>query len=207
MARLNLFTQAALFLLLLTLSSVAHAWGWGLSDDTNVLPVTGETRGDVNFIAYDVGTGPCAGYTPAPDPIPPVTDPPTLANFQTVTTSQGIVRPLGRVVVETAHCAEGPFALDGTITVYAAGGTLEGVYVAETQFVVPMPEPPLFLPAVGGLVVQEAVYDITGGTGRFENSSGRLMANVFITVGDYGYAADMTWSIRQAIAGYILFPE
>ncbi|MBT8054690.1 MAG: hypothetical protein KJN69_12420 [Gammaproteobacteria bacterium] len=51
------------------------------------------------------------------------------------------------------------------------------------------------------------MYEITGGTGRFEGASGRLTAHVLITVGDYGYANDMTWSIRQAIAGYILFPE
>ena len=207
MTKLILFCKAILFLLLISMSTVAIAWGWGLSSDTDVLPVAGETRGDVNFVAYDVGTGPCAGFTPVPDPIPPISDPPTLANVQTVTTSQGILRPLGRVILETAHCAEGPFALDGTVTFYAAGGTLEGVYVAETQFVMPLPEPPLFIPAIGSLVVQETVYEITGGTGRFENASGRVTSHVFITVGDYGYAVDVTWSIRQALAGYILFPE
>ena len=207
MTKLNLFGKSVLFLLLASMSTALYAWGWGLSNDTEVLPVAGEMRGNVNFIAYDVGTGPCASFTPVPDPIPPISDPPTFASVQTVSTSQGILRPLGKVIIETAHCAEGPFALDGTVTVYAAGGTLEGVYVAETQFVVPMPEPPLFLPTVGGIVVQETVYEITGGTGRLENASGRLTAHVFITVGDYGYAADMIWSIQQAIAGYILFPE
>jgi hypothetical protein len=207
MTKLNLFSKAALFLILISFSTVAIAWGWGLSSDTDMLPMAGETRGDVSWVAYDVGTGPCASYEPYPDPLPPISIPPTFASVQTVTTSQGILRPLGRVIVETAHCAEGMFALDGIVTVYAAGGTLEGSYVAETQFVVPEPEPPLFLPAVGGLVVQETVYEITGGTGRFENASGRLTAHVFVTVGDYGYAADITWSIHQAIAGYIQFPE
>lgn len=207
MTKLNLFSKTVLSLLLISMSTVVFAWGWGLSSNTDILPVAGETRGDVNFIAYDVGTGPCADFAPVPNPIPPISDPPTFASVQTVTTSQGILRPLGRVILETAHCAEGPFALDGNVTVYAAGGTLEGVYMAETQFIMPMPEPPLFLPAIGGLVVQETVYEITGGTGRFENASGRVTSHVFITVGDYGYAVDMTWSIRQAIAGYIQFPE
>lgn len=207
MTKLNLLIKAVLFLLLISMSTAASAWGWGLSSDTDILPVAGKTRGDVNFIAYDVGTGPCEDFAPIPDPIPPISDPPTFANVQTVTTSQGILRPLGRVILETAHCAEGPYALDGSVTVYAAGGTLKGVYVAETQFVVPMPEPPLYLPDIGSVVVQETVYEIAGGTGRFENASGRLTAHVFITVGSYGYADDMTWSIQQAIAGYIFFSE
>jgi len=207
MTKLNLLNRAALFLLLISMSTAVSAWGWGLGSNTEVLPVAGETRGNVNFIAYDVGTGPCAAFTPFPDPFPPISEPPTFASVQTVTTSQGILRPLGRVIVETAHCAEGPFALDGTVTIYTAGGTLEGAYVAETQFVTPVPGPPSFIPAIGSLVVQETVYEITGGTGRFENASGRLSAHVFVKVGDYGYAADMTWSIQQAIAGYILFPE
>jgi len=111
MKRLNLLSQAALILLLTSTSTVALAWGWGLSSDTGILPVAGQASGDVNFIAYDVGTGPCAGFAPIPNPIPPISDPPAFANVQTVTTSQGILRPLGRVVLETAHCAEGPFAL------------------------------------------------------------------------------------------------
>lgn len=207
MSRLNLFGKAAIFLLLISISTAASAWGWGLSTDTDILPLAGETRGEANWVAYDVGTGPCAGFEPVPDPFPPISIPPTFANIQTVTTSQGIMRPLGRVIIETAHCAEGPFALDGTITIYAAGGTLEGVYMTQTLFVMPMPEPPLFLPANGATIVQEGLYEITGGTGRFENATGRLPVQVFITAGEYGYAADMTWSIRQAIAGHILFSE
>lgn len=207
MSRLNLFAKAALFLLLISTSTAASAWGWGLSPETDVLPAAGETMGEVNWIVDDVGEGPCAAYTPIPDPLPPISNPPTFVNAQTLTKSVGILRPLGRVVIETAHCAEGPYALDGTVTLYAAGGTLEGVYVAETLFITPPPGSPLDLPANGSLIVQETTYEITGGTGRFEDAGGTLLAQVFIEVGDYGYAAEMTWSIRQAIAGHVLFPE
>ena len=116
MNMLNALSRAALFLLLISLSTTASAWGWGLSSDTDILPVSGEMRGDVTWVADEVGTGPCGAYTPIPDPIPPVSNQPTFANVQTVTASQGIVRPLGRVIVETAHCAEGPLGLDGTRT-------------------------------------------------------------------------------------------
>lgn len=207
MSRLNLLSKAVLFLSLISISTAAVAWGWGLSSDTDILPVAGETRGDVNWVAYDVGEGPCAAYAPIPDPLPPISDPPTFANVQTLSRSVGIMRPIGRVVIETAHCAEGPFALDGTVTFYAAGGTIEGFYEAVTLFILPPPEPPLYLPATGSLIVQETEYVITGGTGRFENVGGSLLAQVFIEVGDYGYAAEFTWSIRQALAGHIQFPE
>jgi hypothetical protein len=205
MNRYSLFSKAALILLLISISTMAGAWGWGLSPDTDVLPVAGETRGDVNWMVYDVGEGPCAAYTPIPDPIPP-TYPPTFANIQTLTTSIGILRPLGRVVIETAHCAEGPFALNGTMTLYAAGGTIEGIYEGETLFILPPPGPP-YIPATGSLIVMESTFKLTGGSGHFENVSGRLIAQEFIEVGDYGYAADTTWSFRHTIAGYIQFPE
>ena len=206
MNKLNLLGKAALILPLILISSAAGAWGWGLSYDTDVLPVTGEVRGDVYWEVYDLGEGPCAAYDPIPDPIPP-TDPPTLTNIQSLTTSAGILRPLGRVVIETAHCAQGPYALDGIMTLYAAGGTIEAVYEGETLFIQPMPEPPLFLPATGSLIVMESTFEITGGSGRFENVGGRLVAQEFVEVGDYGYAAETTWSFRHAITGYIQFPE
>jgi len=207
MNRSSLLSKAALFLLLISISTAASAWGWGLGPDADILPVVGETRGDVIFVPYEAGTGPCAAYQPIPDPLPPVQNPPTLASVQTVTTSAGVLKHVGRVVIETAHCAEGPFALDGDVTFHAVGGTIEGIYEAETLLILPPPEPPLYIPITGSLVVQEGVYEITGGTGRFENVSGRLPFNVFVGVGEFGYASEMTWSIRMAIAGHIQFPE
>lgn len=206
MNRFKLLRKAALMLLLISIATAAIAWGWGLSPDTDVLPVAGEMRGDVTWMVYDVGEGPCATYDPIPDPIPPST-PPTFANIQTLTASVGILRPLGRVVIKTAHCAQGPFSLDGTLTLNTVGGTIEGVYEADTLFILPPPEPPFYIPATGSLIVQETAYEITGGTGSFENVSGRLLAQVFVEVGDYGYAADGNWTFRQTIAGHILFPE
>ena len=207
MRRLHVLNKLGLFLLLVSISAVAIAWGWGVSPNASILPIVGETRGDVNWIPYEAGTGPCAAYQPIPDPFPPVQMPPPVANVQTVTTSTGVLNRLGRVVIETAHCAEGPFALGGAVTIYAVDGTIEGIYEAGTLLVLPPPEPPFFVPATGGLVVQEGVYEITGGTGSFENVSGRLPFQVFVSVGEYGYSADMTWSARMAIAGHIQFPE
>lgn len=206
MNRFKLLNKAAWMLLLISISTAAIAWGWGLSKDTDILPVAGEMRGDVTWVAYDVGEGPCAAYDPVPDPIPPST-PPTFANIQTLTVSVGILRPLGRVIVETAHCAQGSFSLDGTLTLNTVGGTIEAVYEADTLFILPPPEPPFYIPATGSLIVQETAYEITGGTGSFENVSGRLVAQVFIEVGDYGYAEDGKWTFRQTIAGHIQFPE
>ena len=96
---------------------------------------------------------------------------------------------------------------DGNMTLYAAGGTIEAVYEGETLFIQPLPEPPLFLPATGSLIVMESTFEITGGSGRFENVDGRLVAQEFVEVGEYGYAAEMTWSFRHAITGFIQFPE
>ena len=124
-----------------------------------------------------------------------------------MTTTVGVLKRIGRVVMETAHCAQGPFALDGHFVMYAEGGTIEGIYESGTILVTPPPEPPLFLPMTGSLLVQEGVYEVTGGTGLFENVTGRLPFQVFVSVGEFGFAADMTWSIRMAIAGHIQFTE
>lgn len=207
MKSLSLLSKSALFLVLISLSMVVSAKGWGVAPSDEIQPVVGETSGDVNFIPYEIFTGPCAGFPPIPDPLPPAEIPPPLANVQTVTTSAGVLKYIGRVVIETAHCAEGPYARDGTMIIHAVDGTIEGVYEAETLLVTPPPGPPFGIPETGGLVVQEGVYKITGGTGHYENVSGSLPFNVFVGVGEYGYAIDMTWSIRMAIAGHIQFPE
>ena len=93
------------------------------------------------------------------------------------------------------------------MTLYAAGGTIDASYEGETLVILPMPEPPFYIPATGSLIVMESTFEITGGSGRFENVSGRLVAQEFIEVGEYGFAAEMTWSFRHAITGYIQFPE
>ncbi len=209
MNRSTVVLKTALMLLLISISQAALAWGWGwgFGPGVQVLPVVGETRGEVYWMAYPVGEGPCAAYAPVPDPLPPVEMPPTMANVQSLSTTTGVIKRIGKVIVETAHCAEGSATLDGTILIHAVGGTIEGIYESDTVLVMPPPETPLSLPALGSVMVLEGVYEITGGTGRYENVSGRLPFQVFVNVGEWGYADDMTWKLRMAISGHLLFPE
>jgi len=91
---------------------------------------------------------------------------------------------------------------------HARRGTIEGFYESETiDLVGPEPQPPFFLPDTGSVLIQAGAYVITGGTGRYEGVIGRLEFQVIVTVGEWGYAEDLTWTIRQVIAGHIQFPE
>ena len=199
-----LFSFIAVFLISVSRSVIA--WGWGQGD--GVRSVIGETKGDVTYESFDVGTGPCAAFPPAPDPLPPIGDPPTFANIQTKTLQAGRLKGIGWVAVDTKHCAEGPYARNGEVILHTKHGSIEGFYESETIALVgPEPQPPLYLPVTGSVLVQAGAYMITGGTGRYEGVIGRLEFQVFVDVGEWGFAEELTWTIRQVIAGHIQFPE
>lgn len=116
----------------------------------------------------------------------------TGAPFQTLTASEGKMTHMGRTQLSTSHCStiDGSAAVGGEATFTAANGDeIWATYTAVT-----MAGPPL--------IVQESSFVIVGGTGRFENATGRLLGMVYVTFEGFD---DPSWPLEFVFAGAISY--
>jgi len=136
-------------------------------------PIWGQVTGEVSFPASDA----CLDITGAP--------------FQTVTEAEGRMTHLGRTEVSLSHCAtaDGQAVAGAARFTAANGDEIWASYSAHT--VAPPP-----------MIVQEAEFIITGGTGRFAAASGRLRATVYVT---FEGMEDPSWPIALVFAGTIAY--
>ncbi len=151
-----------------------------IGGDTNLhpRPFWGSFSGVANF---DFTTGACINF------------PGSGAPFETVTDTEGYMTHMGNSVQATSHCASWPvpiFALGGWAVFVAANG--DEVW-AEYEAVTKIPGP---------IIVQEAVYTIVGGTGRFSGATGELDGLIEITYLGEGIP---NWPIEMAFSGTITY--
>jgi len=114
---------------------------------------------------------------------------------QTLSDVKGQLTHLGSATLTTAHCAsaDGGLALDGHATFTAANG--DEIFATYTAHMVTPPPP---------LIVEEGELIITGGTGRFENATGRVPFTVYVNPVSPP-TIDAKWPIRYVFAGTITF--
>ena len=120
----------------------------------------------------------------------------TGAPWQTLTAAEGRMTHLGRTRLSTAHCStlDGNAAVQGTATFTAANG--DEVWVTFTSSTVVWPAPPDML------IVQDGDFTVVGGTGRFEDASGRLQGTMYVTFEGFD---DPSWPIRFVFSGTLVY--
>ncbi len=150
--------------LCLVVAMIAFA---GISDNKKTAPhqIKGELEGTLTFVLLPTALDPNGDPVPFPDG--EVVD--TLGDVS------GIVQSIGRTNMFTFHRPWGPnleFVKDGLVRIVAANGdVIRGRYIGNTA---PGTEP--------DQQIGTADFEITGGTGRFENATGVIHATVYITV-------------------------
>ena len=183
-------------------STTVDAKGLRLGQSQDAVPVTGSSLGEVSFLFSDLGTGPCAGFPPAQNPVTG-----ELNNAQTVSMKEGWLSRVGWVAIDSAHCFNikvdetGVPVLDedgfpiflsenGTIEIVTRNGdSIFGSYDG-VQLTPGVP------PSDGDQIINEGVIQIEGGTGRFEGAGGKLVYRVYVRVNFAG-----GWPIRYVISG------
>ncbi len=146
-----------------------------LADDgvAAMRPMWGHAAGEASFPASDA----CIGISGVP--------------FQTVTEAFGRMTHLGRTEILLSHCAtDDGRAVAGVARFIAANG--DEIWASYTAYTVAPPP----------VIVQEAEFTITGGTGRFAAASGRLRATVYVTFQGF---EDPSWPIELVFAGTIAY--
>jgi len=152
-------SKAFLFLLALLLV-LFSATVVGKSPNPHPRPFKGSMSGEATF---DFTTGACLGITGAP--------------WQTIGYMEGKLTHLGKAEWFVSHCStlDGLQLVNGEgIFVAANGDELWMTYTAEliSPFIVP------------GVVLYAQDNVVTGGTGRFENASGKFQTQIAITLED-----------------------
>jgi len=157
---------AALVLLLSSASVLAGGFGPGLKQ------VWGFSKGE-------------AGFQPAE-----VCELINQDSVQTFSASEGWIRRLGWMALDTTHCPtdDGMMGLNGeAIFTSWYGDELRATYTAQT--VLPPP-----------VIVQEITFIITGGTGRYKAASGKLLSVVFIEAQPSFF---VPWPLKFSFTGYV----
>jgi hypothetical protein len=111
-------------------------------------------------------------------------------SLQTMTTAIGPMTHLGLTEHHSTHCAteDGMALVNGEGKLIAANG--DEVWLTYTgELIAPPP-----------VIVMLADYVVVGGTGRFENASGNIMALVYITFEGFD---DPAWPLDMEFAGTI----
>jgi len=202
----NRFIPSVIVLVLCALATTTLAGGShsSLNDGVKAVSVSGMLSGEVTFIPFfpqaPGETGPCEGYNFLQDPATGEIIPGS--SIQTLSTTEGQLSRMGRLTLDTTHCAQ--FTSDGNSEAKAGtatfmtptGDMLYGTYEA-------FPLSPPVVP-IGGLIIQEGVTEIIGGTGYFAGASGQLAFRVYVR---FEGLDDWSWPIDYVISGLIHVPE
>ena len=200
------FMQSVVALVLFAFATTALAGGGhnSLNNGVKAVPVFGKMSGEVTFIPFfpqfPGDTGPCEGYNFLQDPATGEIIPGS--SIQTLSTTKGQLARIGRLTLDTTHCAQ--YTSDGNSEAKAGpaafmtetGDMLYGTYEA-------VPLSPPVLP-IGGLIIQEGVTDIIGGTGIFAGASGKLTFRVYVVFEGFD---DWVWPLEYVISGLVHVPE
>jgi hypothetical protein len=117
--------------------------------------------------------------------------------FFSVADVEGEMTHLGRTMFSSRHCIGLPFQdmRGGTAVFTAANGDKLFVSAGAGTFEITKYTPQL--------IVEEGVYTITGGTGRFQDASGSLNVTCFVAPG--GQPPPGPWRVEIVFAGTISY--
>lgn len=124
---------------------------------------------------------------------------PGAPEYFSVADVEGEMTHLGRTTFSSTHCMVGPPPLSemrgGTAYFIAANGDTLSVSAGADTF-------HSKIDTDSGLLVEEGVYTITGGTGRFQGASGSLNVTCFVTLGS---PPPGPWPVEIAFVGTISY--
>ena len=154
----------------------------------NPRPIMGFMSGEAEF-AFDPYSSPCLALTGVP--------------WQTVSSMSGEVSHLGLTEYMSTHCStpDGSSLVYGEATLAAANGDeIWLTYTAGLVNVIPV-SPPAPMPVI---LVYSMENIVVGGTGRFDDASGEILALVFVTIEEFIIPSPPA-PLDMEFAGYITY--